>query len=198
MPIPGGPVAVNVNTGAVSYDGAPSFAPGSYYITNSPGSTSTASIGQGILRLLPWYIQSGVSLTRIGAEVTAAGDAGSKFRLGIYADNGSGYPGALVLDAGQINGDSNTVQEVTITQSLTPGLYWIGGATQSVSSTAPTYRVVTTWHPTVPMSTGASAPTAGQLVVGYQQSSVTGGLPATFTTSVTVAGNGARCFVKTA
>lgn len=61
----------------------------------------------------------------IGFVVTTLA-AGSTCRLAIYADNGSGYPGALVLDVGEqsVAAAGNVV--VAINQALAPGLYWLG------------------------------------------------------------------------
>lgn len=174
-------------------------ASGQYFWAMSGANTSTATLGNGNLRLHPWYVPRSLSITRIGADVGTVGEAGSKFRLGIYADNGNGYPGALVVDAGQINGDSATVQELTISQTLAPGLYWIGGATQSATTTAPAMRLVGTiappmWH----MPVGTSMPTSGSGLAGFIQASVTGALPSNFTTTVTASGSNPKIFMKVA
>lgn len=175
----------------------PALATGSYHFTSSPGSTGTAnSLGVGTMRLIPWLVTTTTSLTRIGGEVTSAGDAGSKVRLVIYSDTG-GKPGALVLNAGQINGDSATVQELTIAQTLTPGLYWIGGIVQTVTTTQPTMRTVSAWTPPIPIWLNTTIPTANLQVVGVQQTGVTAAPPdpcvATGPTTAAL-----RLFVKTA
>jgi hypothetical protein len=77
-----------------------------YYFTAGSNASSTGTTGTGTLRLLPWYVPTAVSLTRLGAEVTTVGEAGSLYRLGIYSDNGSGYPVALLVDADTILGRS--------------------------------------------------------------------------------------------
>ncbi len=53
------------------------------------------------------------------------GVGGTTARLGIYADNGSNYPGALVLDAGAVSTAVATTVTVAISQSLPPGIYWL-------------------------------------------------------------------------
>jgi hypothetical protein len=157
---------------------------------------SVGTVVAGTLRLYPWVVPNDVTLTRIGAEVTSAGEAGSKVRLGIYADDGSGYPGALVLDAGTIAGDSATVQELTISQFLPAGLYWIGAAVQVVTTTQPTVRIQGTGNPPINITLGTSAPSAGYSVWGFSQTGVTGALPANFTTTPSTAGSAARLHVK--
>jgi hypothetical protein len=73
----------------------------------------------------PFPVGVGFTADRISLGVAVAGTSGAKVRLGIYNDDGTGQPGTLLLDAGTINGDSNTYQEITISQALSAGtLYW--------------------------------------------------------------------------
>ena len=174
------------------------LASGRYYYTYSPNSSTTsATLGNGTLRLVPWFVPNAVTITRIGAEVTSTGEAGSKYRIGIYADDGTGTPGALVLDAGQIAGDSATVQELTVSQTLAPGLYWVGGAVQSAPTTQPTMRTGTATPPLHALPNGTTTPTAGQSTFGFQQTGVSGAFSTfSWTTGTSVAP--ARIFVKVA
>lgn len=169
---------------------------GNYYFTASPNTSGSTTLGTGNLRLTPWPVPNTVTLTRIGAEVIAAGDAGCKFRLGIYADDGSGYPGALVLDAGTIAGDAATAQEIVISQALSPGLYWVGGASQIITTTGPTMRTVNTALAMPTLRLGATMPSAAAVSFGFTQPSVTGALPANYTSTVTVTTAAPRVFVK--
>jgi hypothetical protein len=174
---------------------------GMYYPVNGRMSTGTSStLGVGTLRVTPWYVPAAMSITRLGAEVTSAGDAGSKFRLGIYtASATTGLPSTLLLDAGTINGDSATVQEITVAQALTAGLYWVGGVVQSVTTTQPTMRasgVVDNTPFALPF--GSSIPAANQLVLGFSLAGVTGALPATFGAVSGAGGSAPRVFVKAA
>lgn len=173
-------------------------AAGQYMITTSPGTATTnGALGNNTLRVAPWVVNRAISIDRVGAEVTTIGEAGSKFRIGVFADTGSCYPGAVLLDAGQIAGDSATVQDLTVALTLAPGLYWIGGAVQSAPTTQPTMRVTTTWHPPVPIAVGTSAPSAGATMVGYSNASVSGAL-ATFTATVGNVSAAARIHVRLA
>jgi hypothetical protein len=172
---------------------------GQYMFTASSGVAGTsATQGVGTLRLSPWRVQSALSIDRIGAEITSAGDAASLLRIGIYADTGNCYPGALVLDAGTIAGDSATVQNcANVSLTLAPGLYWVGGAVQNTSG-QPTVRITATWTPPASISLGSSIPSANVSAAGYSQTSVTGALPATFSATVTTHGGGARVHVRVA
>jgi hypothetical protein len=158
----------------------PALASGQYYVPLSPFSASTsAALGNGTLRLTPWIVNQSMTVSRLAAEITAVGDVGSKLRLCIYADNGYGYPGALVLDAGQIAGDSATTQELTTSAALTPGVYWIGGVVQSVTTTQPTVRTITNWAPPIPIGV-SSLPAANITATGYSITGITGALPTTY------------------
>lgn len=166
---------------------------GNYMFAGGTGTTGTsATLGNGTARAHAWYLPHPVTLTRIGAEVTVVGESGSKVRLGIYADTGEWAPGSLVLDAGQINGDSATVQELTISQALNPGVYWLVAVVQSAPTTQPTMRTVT--PVAAPIIQGTSAPSAGQGAIGYAKTGVTGALGAF--SSPTVSGAAVRIHVK--
>lgn len=172
------------------------LAAGRYYMGPQPWSAATSNtLGNGTLRVFPLYIPNQITLTKIGAEVTSTGEAGSKFRIGIYADDGTGYPGSLVLDAGQIAGDSATVQELSVSTAIAAGWYWFGGAVQSAPTTQPTMRIAAVGT-TALMSSGTSAPSAGVAWVGVAQTSVTGALPSTFGTPSGTAGSFARIHFK--
>jgi hypothetical protein len=171
---------------------APMPAGGQYTFTASPGASSSSnSMGVGTLRLAPWLVTRPCVIDRIGSEIATIGDAGSLLRLGVYADNGNSYPGALLLDAGTIAGDSATVQQVTCSLALTPGLYWVGGAVQSVTTTQPTVRgLFSSFASPVPIVLAAAPSAGGTTTHGYTQTGVTGALPATFTSTVTTLGGG--------
>lgn len=179
----------------------PVAATGQYIFTSSPGATATsAALGNGNLRVIPWLVTRAMAIDRIAAEIVTGttADAGAKYRLGIYADNGNAYPGALLLDAGQIAADVVAVAELTVALTLPAGLYWIGGAVQSVVTTQPTVRTVSNWTPPVPIGPGTSAPAAGTGAFGYTNTGVTAALPATFTATVAGSGNAPRCHVRAA
>lgn len=198
----GANLTFGVTAGPAAGGSSGALASGHYYFTTSQSNGSSSSVlAVGTLRLTPFYVPHATTVSKIGAEVTVVGEAGSKVRLGIYSDTGKGYPGALLVDAGTINGDSATVQEITLetAQALAPGLYWVGGAVQVVTTTQPTVRTVNVGAsiPTY-VSLGTSIPTAGLVTYGFAQASVTGALPATFSTTVTVSTIVPRVFVKIA
>jgi hypothetical protein len=62
--------------------------------------------------------------------------------MGIYADNGLGKPGALILDAGTVSTASG-FGTITISQILTGGIYWFAMAEQG--GTPPVLNAYTSW-----------------------------------------------------
>lgn len=171
---------------------------GRYYFAPNVTATSTNSaLGNGSLRFVPFYLPNAVTLARIGGEVTVIGDAGSTIRLGIYADDGTGKPGARQIDAGTIAADSATVQEVVISLALAAGIYWVCGAVQGVTVTQPTVRTLAT--PVVlGVDAGAVIPGAGANPQSYLLAGVTAALPASAAAAVVSTGIVPRIFVKVA
>jgi hypothetical protein len=175
------------------------LASGSYYFTSSATAVNTSStLANGTFRVAPWYVPNACTISRIGAEITSAGDAGSKLRIGIYSDTGSCAPGSLLLDAGTIAGDSATVQEITVSQALTPGIYWVGAAVQLVTVTQPTARVLSAAQGYLNLPLGTSAPSANQTMLGFSATGATAALPGSFNATVTTSSLTPRVFVKVA
>jgi hypothetical protein len=144
------------------------------------------------LRLAPFLLGETTTFDRIAVDVNTGGSAGAVVRLGIYADSGDGYPGALILDAGTVDATATGLLTITINQQLTPGLYWIGGVPQVATSV-------------VHVSTGSAlgigigvTTLAQALWAGYSQTSVSGALPSTFTGTVTAATQAVRALLRAA
>jgi hypothetical protein len=93
------------------------------------------------LRAFPWLLRRPVTIIAMRSEVTTL-IATSTYRLGIYADNGSAYPGALVTnsDVGAIDSSTAGVKVSTFASliTLSPGLYW----SAINCSAAPTLRSI--------------------------------------------------------
>lgn len=203
---PRGTLAIDTTTGAVYQNTSGTTAwkalmqptirwiSGRYYFVPDYTGTGAATLTTALLRAVPFIVPNTVTLTKIGAEVTIAGEAGSKYRLGIYS-NTDGRPDALLLDAGTIAGDSATVQELTISLTLTPGVYWAAGVTQVVVTTQPTMRVSASGTPVIPIDNGTTVPGAGAVPHGWAIAGITGALPNPFGTPV-VSGSTPRIFVK--
>lgn len=87
---------------------------------STPFVRGTAALTAGALYTHAVFVPFSCTIDRIGANVTV-GAASSTVTLGIYEDDGAGNPGALLLDAGTIDGNSATAQEKTVDQDLAGG-----------------------------------------------------------------------------
>lgn len=177
----------------------PPLRSGQYFLPASQhNSTPSATLGVGNLRLVPWVVRRTTTLATIGAQITVAGEAGSKVRLTIYADDGTGRPGALVIDAGQLDGTVVGSAELAASVVLAPAVYWLGAVVQSVVTTQPTLITITGWLPpiTLPLGTAIGA-TVGASTIGVQQTGVTAAAPTAFAMTGG-SGSAARLFVKVA
>jgi hypothetical protein len=151
---------------------------------------TTASISVNNLALTHISIDKTITLTEVGCNVTAIGTTGAVARLGVYGDDGTGHPSALLLDTGLYTGglfDAITTGNKTFTLdgasgrpsaiTLSPGRYWVGGVTQVAASTLTIVSGV---------SGGIASPNMASIFTAnntaYLQGSVSGNLPSTFTT----------------
>jgi hypothetical protein len=102
--------------------------------------------------------------------------------MGIYSSNSDNFPGSLVLDAGTIDCSSTGSKAITVSQTLTAGLYWLAGVGQG--SAAPGIRGFNTAHYAdyVPGGTLAGGIEANP-TKGWGQTGITGSLPSTATLS---------------
>lgn len=151
---------------------------GNWFYPTSQNTFSTALAVQGFMPLQQFYLPP-ISLSGIAAEVTTAGTAGSLLRLGLFADNGSGQPGNLLLDAGTIDGTVVAVSTIALGAATVwgGGYVWGGTAQQGAPVTASTMR--TTGGPPLgaPVQQGG-VPAAGQVLYGYILTGIVGALPA--------------------
>ena len=109
-----------------------------------PVTKATGALVIGTLYTFAVYVPFTRTIDRIGAEITTAA-ASSTITLGIYEDDGTGLPGALLLDAGTISGIAIAAVELTISQPLQGGkLYHFAALCQGGTPTVRT--VVGTWQ----------------------------------------------------
>ena len=173
------------------------YTSGQYFFCNSQGTTSTGNTTNNTVRVSPWLVTEAITISRLFAEFTVAGEASSEFRFGIWNDDGAGKPGTLLLDAGTAStAGSPGAFEVTVSQAVGPGIYWVGGAVQNASSTQPTMRTVNTSTMPTALPLGSSLPSttaAGTFIQG----SVTGAF-SDFTASPSLSTIAARIGFKVA
>jgi hypothetical protein len=108
---------------------------GAYYRTPSAvgGAAQTASVNS--TSYTPIFFNSSVTLDRIALHTASSFVGTSSVRLGIFANNGN-KPGNLILDAGTVAPSAaSTSYAITISQSLSPGIYWLALNTITAAST---------------------------------------------------------------
>jgi hypothetical protein len=97
------------------------------------GTGTAAAPSAGRLYAVPIEIPTPTTFTKIGINVTT-GATGSPVaaRLGIYKDH-KGVPGALVVDAGEVDVTTIAAVEATISKTLF-GRYWLAVIFESATS----------------------------------------------------------------
>jgi hypothetical protein len=155
---------------------------GHYFAPVSPAASATSStVGNETLVLAPWRVRSAIPLDRLVVDIVTDGEPGCTVRPGIYADDGTSYPGALLVDGGALAADAIDTPLAAISLELAEDdLVWIGGVVQDAPTTEPTVRVVDTASLDAPVASVLLADVAGVSVAGYAQAGVSGALPATF------------------
>ena len=150
--------AVNTRlTEARDFGGYRQWWPGWYY--GAPAGTyvtSSTNPSQLTQHWVPLWVPKTATVDRIGLEITT-GLAGPTVTLAIYDSTAADAPGNLVLNAGTIDPSSPGFKEITISQSLARGLWWLSLHTTDKI----TFRAVT----------GTLPP------VGYTSGTTSGGLP---------------------
>ncbi len=112
----------------------------------SPSCTrAAAAMTAGTVYAMPVIAAMSRPIVRIGMEVTIVGGAGCTITLGLYDDDELGVPSALFLDAGTIDGNSATAQEITI--NVTPEVGKVYHLAAMAIGGSPTVRVLGTTNP---------------------------------------------------
>lgn len=137
------------------------------------GSKTTGTMANGVLNLVPLVIPEACTLTEIGCEITALVDGNVRFV--IYSDHTTtpGQPGALLLDGGAQAAVSG-INADTISQAVTPGVYWVGVVQQGSSGTN-TFRISNIGA--LQMRVPDSSTNVNQSRWCFQESGVTGAAP---------------------
>ncbi len=94
--------------------------------------------------LVPIFIAGTMTFDQIVASCDTA-VASSVFRLGIYGSDTNGRPASLVLDAGTVSTATTGFKTITISQQLTPGIYWLAIVPQAVTGSL--YRYMSNGAP---------------------------------------------------
>lgn len=86
---------------------------------------------------VPFIAAQTASWAAMGTEVTSAAPAGGLLRVGVYADTGNGYPGALLASPGAMATTGVGVPMVSFAAPLTlqAGLYWLAFQIEGAQAT---------------------------------------------------------------
>jgi hypothetical protein len=109
---------------------------GWYY--KSPSQDTTTNQLTNKTHWQPFLVSETTTFDRIAIRTSSATWTATNtatIRLGIFNDN-NGFPSTVALDAGTVNPSANnTTYEITINQTLSPGIYWLAFNIISPSNT---------------------------------------------------------------
>lgn len=126
----------------------------------------------------PIWIPVAGTVDRIGLFIQA-GAASATPRLGLYSSGSDGRPSALLVDGGTVDGSTNGEKTVTISQAVTPGLYWVAVVNQTAAATLYYYATSGTGAVVLGIGAHSSGGTSQDPQSIYTQASVSGALPST-------------------
>lgn len=139
-----------------------------------PAASAPLALTQDEMNLRPFVVSVRRAFDRIAARVSTAAGAGGVLRMGIYA-NGGGMPGSLIVDAGTVSSTSTGSKEITIAQTLDPGVYWLALVAQVSGSTVIAFSAA---QISQYISTETAVPSSSGTKGGFTQTGVSGALPA--------------------
>lgn len=101
------------------------------------GNGTTWATGTNSLRVVPFLVDKTIIIDRIGVEISTSATTGGVIRLGIFNSDHEGFPSTVLLDAGTVSSvvTAPAWTEITISQVLQPGLYWLGVVGQTAGCT---------------------------------------------------------------
>lgn len=168
------------------YAGGGDYFRSGYYSIGMFASGNWATLAGGLagrMHLRPFIVPVRRSFDRIGVNLTTGNTAaaGGLIRFGIYT--GAGTPTTLLADYGTVSSEGSGAKEITISQSLDPGVYWLAAAFQ-VSVAGPVAMSATPAGVDVPWFSSSTSPLTSSTGRGggwFVSSGVTGALPSSIT-----------------
>lgn len=117
------------------------FTSGNWYV-HSEMTTTLGKLGTASMAAVPFFLGKPATMNGIGIVATDT-TVGCTFRMGIYADNGSGVPTTKLVECGTVAGSSTTgFKSITgWTLAMNPGLYWLACASQGADQQMMTMSV---------------------------------------------------------
>ena len=105
-----------------------------YYTPVHIASASGATATQNTTYYSAFYVSETATFDRIACRAATGFSGTATVRLGIY-NNGTNAPTTVVLDAGTVSVTAAGTFEITISQQLTPGWYWLAFNSQTNATT---------------------------------------------------------------
>lgn len=124
---------------------------GQYYTL--PSAVAGASVAVNTIVFMPFVMPITQTMTSLTVRVSSI-VAGATASLGIYSSNSDDVPTTLVLDAGAVSTSTTGAKTITISQSLSAGLYWLAYLS---TSGAPQIFTATTQSPFIPTTLASTA-----------------------------------------
>jgi len=122
----------------------------------------------------PIYISATTTIDRLAIQTASSFVGSATVRLGIYNETG-GLPSTLLLDAGTVAPTAaSTNYEITISQSLSPGFYFVAFCQQGTAPTTANYTGTSASAANINFHMIGLSSIGGNTIVGFQQTSVTG------------------------
>lgn len=168
-------VSLSVTQLATAMGGNLPLAAGRFYGLPTGATPGTLLTVTGTLYAYPYYVPNGATIKTIGIDTTTGQTGGGAF-IGLYADNGAGYPGALVPTSNNTSAliatSGAAIQNYTPATPITlaSGWYWLA-VIFTATSTFPTVADVSATYTPVNTQLGSDtalhlAATSGQAVTG--------------------------------
>lgn len=157
-----------------------------YYGSPMNAARSTSTFSAGITSYSPFFVRENRTFNRIAMSTSSLFSGTASVRLGIY-NQSNGVPSTVLLDAGLVApAAASTVYEITISQALTPGWYWLAANTVTAATTNSLSSVTGSAFPNA-ADLGATSATAN-MSVSYLQ---TVSAASSFATAIGVLSNSA-------
>lgn len=178
---------------ATYLNGLPAWVTGRFYGLPLGATPEAVLTVTGTLYAYPVFVPSKVTVATLNLSVTT-GQTGGAAHIGIYADNGAGYPGALVYDSGALVATGTAVETATPTAGtvvLNPGVYWFASIFTASGTFPSVVGIKTLYTGVVGNALGSDTAahalaTSGEAVTGISVAATYGALPSTFPASATL------------
>jgi len=143
---------------------------GAYYRTPVAPATTTVASVVNTTYYMPIQFNQSVTLDRIAITSGSTFSGSASVRLGIFANSGN-KPSTVILDAGTVAPTAaTTAYAITISQTLSAGIYWIAMNSITAASTNTYYGVANTLSTSISLFGGAyQGVTTSSAMVAYTQ-----------------------------